>query len=524
MSLACQWVIKRRASLFCYFVAIFISIYSWIPLVNAEWSIIDDHEIVDAIGPTGKFSFLDIPSVLSKGELAFSSTSTRFRPAYYTIRYIETAIWGGVPEYWYCFRVMAAIVFAIVLARLCLSIANSVLAAAFVAWMLSAPYWVDIFARLGPAELYATLGLSLIIGSGLRAVGKEWRFWSCASLALGVVLAAGSKENFLFLALIPLWLVCKQWRQLSYINRSVCAAAICFCLWIGATVLIRLSVKGVDIYAHNVSAGSRLILISGFASRQDVKIWLFGIVVLVAVTFWIRRHPEKKRIIDLYDLKKACTREVLILTGLLIVFASQYLFYSGDFGAFRYWLPSELSKQMAVFIATGLAFRVVAVFGVPRICVRALTVVIAFYLFNLSAHGVWNNHSAAVQVALQTKDFTRKFREGVSFLKKNPSAAVVLNSHAVADYEPIISMRLFLNFAGLDRPIAIKINDDSSNRFSPGSLEAILSKGIADMADNVGGGYPYTPLKELDLSKSCYSFGLSGAPASECSAGSRVFN
>lgn len=120
------------------------------------------------------------------------------------------------------------------------------------------------------------------------------------------------------------------------------------------------------------------------------------------------------------------------------------------------------------------------------------------------------------------------------FLNKNQFAVVVLNSHNFIDYEPIFSMQSFLRAAGITAPISIKMNSYSSASYPQDSLAAKLAWTIEDMQNGRkyrrdGKEYPehmrnlFTPFQNLDLSKGCYSFGMSGPSSLECKQGVVIY-
>ena len=210
--------LRRRSlgALLCFGFALFYSLYNWLPLLDARWSIIDDHEIVAAIGIGDRLPFSEIPVALGKTEVGNAGIATRFRPSYYSLRFLEAATWGKQPQMWYAARIVIAVFFAVVLAGAGLRLSGAIPTFGFLFFELSRPYWVDIFARLGPAETYAVFGVSLIMLGFIVSTKKGWRALPCFFVALGIVVAAGSKENFIILAALPLWLIFSPTVRLSW--------------------------------------------------------------------------------------------------------------------------------------------------------------------------------------------------------------------------------------------------------------------------------------------------------------------
>jgi len=239
----------RCLTVFCYGLAIFIALYSWGPLLDAKWGLFDDHEIIRFVGMDERLPPSRFIETLNATELNPNSTQTRFRPSYYVLRAIEAMIWGKDPALWYGFRIAVAVVFGFSLAYVSLSFAGPILSIGFLIFVLSAPYWADIFARAGPAELYAVFGVSLIFFSIGRLKHKTSAslFQVCA-LVCGVIIATGSKENFLFLIFIPVFLLCSRQIKLRSMSGFLLVFSILFVLWIGLTIYFRLKTTDGLIY------------------------------------------------------------------------------------------------------------------------------------------------------------------------------------------------------------------------------------------------------------------------------------
>src|SRR5262245_8266043 len=77
------------------------------PDFSACWGIIDDHEIMAFAGNQGHLGLGQIPQLLAKTEVVkIGQRFPRYRPAYYSLRLAETALWRNDPFLWYAFRVV----------------------------------------------------------------------------------------------------------------------------------------------------------------------------------------------------------------------------------------------------------------------------------------------------------------------------------------------------------------------------------------------------------------------------------
>ncbi len=76
--------------------------------LQAKWGIIDDHEIMAFLGPTGHLTPGDwLTSLQTHPEIAgLDLHIPRYRPAYYSLRLTECMLWGNNPHSWYGARLV----------------------------------------------------------------------------------------------------------------------------------------------------------------------------------------------------------------------------------------------------------------------------------------------------------------------------------------------------------------------------------------------------------------------------------
>jgi hypothetical protein len=153
------------------------------------------------------------------------------------LRALEMNVWGKNVSLWYSFRIAIAIVFATVLALLLLRIANPILVFGFFVYELSRPYWSGIFPHLGVGEAYSALGISLCAVALLVGFGKSSQLsnTACATIAVGVIIAGGSKESFVVLGILPLWLLLSHY-TITTLGKMLLISAVLYTSWIGVTI------------------------------------------------------------------------------------------------------------------------------------------------------------------------------------------------------------------------------------------------------------------------------------------------
>jgi hypothetical protein len=498
--------------------ALLFSLYSWLPLLNAKWSMIDDHEIVSAIGPRDRLPLLEIPYALNKTEVGTGSNFPRFRPSYYAIRYFEAAIWGKQPSLWYATRIIIFSIFALVLTAIGLRTGGVILTLGFLIFELSRPYWSDIFARLGPAETYSVLGVSLTMISFLFADKKGWSALPCLFLTAGIIIAAGSKENFVILAILPLWLIFSPAQDLSLKLKSIMSISLAYSLWIAYVIINRLRSIGHDIYAQPISLESRLPSLYSFLLRPDTLVLL---TIMFAAIFFLM-HTKKENIQEKSWLI-SMNKYVLGIAALLTLVFSQHLFYGKhwpDNVSPRYLFPGKLAAHAVFFLFFILIAKIVGV-KCQKLAGHIWIIYLAGALsfLTLSIGKITSNKSSSIATVSASSSFTERLNEAFDFLKTHPNHTLIINSNNVWDYEPIFSIQRFSQASGLTNPIALNISGYSPSSFSTDSqkLEFELSTTLNKLQNQ--GGKGFKPLHELDPISRCFSIGMSGPPLAKCESG-----
>ncbi|CAM8367577.1 hypothetical protein MCEWOLH11_00879 [Candidatus Methylopumilus universalis] len=498
------------------------SLYSWLPLLDAKWSIIDDHEIVSAIGPRDRLPISEIPYTLNKTEVGADSNFLRFRPSYYSIRYFEAAIWGKEPSLWYATRIIIFSIFALALTAISLRTGGVLLTLGFLVFELSRPYWSDMIARLGPSETYAVLGVSLTMIGFLFADKKGWSTLPCFLLTAGIIVAAGSKENFVILAILPLWLIFSPIPGLSLKLKSILSISLVYSLWISAVIINRLSYIGHDVYAQSTSLGSRLTSLYSFVLSPEILV-LFAIYLPL---YFFILHTKK------YNTQEkswliSVNKYVLSISALLTLIFSQHFFYGG------HWLHNVHTRyafpgMFAVHAAFFLLFIVVAkIAGARRQKLAGHIWVIylvgALSFLTLSIGKITSNRASSIARVSESNSFTERLNEAFNFLRAHPNAILIINSHSIWDYEPIFSIQRFLQASGLTNPITLNINGYLPSTFSADSqkLELLLSTQLNNLQNQ--GGEGFEPLHKLDSISNCFSLGMSGPPLVECESGNIIY-
>lgn len=493
--------------------------------LGAEWSIIDDHEIAVTLGPGQQLSFRALGSLLAAHREVGSPTLdwTRYRPSYYALRFFECYLWGDRPALWYLCRCVlfgvSAAIFGNLLARWLGSMLASLLALA----SLTYSFWADIFSRLGPAEIYAVVGVALFV-QGLAALCSRKYVAVSASwwllLTAGALLAMGSKENFLLLLPCTWLLAASLWRrrQLRWFG-GVCLLLITtYGLFIGLVVFAKLRHTQVDVYQASVAPQDRASLlkpaVETFVSRAEGELLIWGGAVTFAITlcaFLLR--PANRR------LRSMLIRALLAAAGAILLFVSQYVFYNGDWpNDRRYDFPGLLVYP---FLAGVELWLLLGALRSMRISSASRRAVYGWALAGLTWLILDQGFPLAEQVShnvAQTLWFSNALDRLVRRLNAEPARPLVLISHRAWDYEPVLSLKRFLYARQIQNPIFLRLTYSPADYEHPsGIAQAMELRELSEKGSCRTMAPPWTfhPLGELPAGRLPLGIGFSGPPGPE---------
>lgn len=487
--------------------------------LHAEFGIIDDYQIVEYIGPDNTMSVSEIVPLLLKTEVGHPGEFPRYRPSYFAVRIIETFFWGESPFLWYFARLIMSILFASCLWYLLQDYIGFIPAGLFVLYIFTYSFWADIFTRLGPAEAYIVLGITLFaLGFHFliqreRRTTKGWVVVSWTLVTLGIVLAIGSKENALVLVLpcIILWLqtfIQKRGRWIGFLNVSLILFYAIFITW---AIVIALKRTGVTIYAQSVSFSSRWEVLLAALKTKDSVLMLAGTVVVGGLFCYFHFVKSDKK------LRQLSFNALAIIVGCYFLFVTQFFFYNGSWPiGNRYDFPGLLYRPVFYLTLVWLFVRSMQAAGVNRNVYLGLVAGFSVGLALIIAPGRLIQTREATRRNVQyTQAFKSQYDGVVEKLKANPDWALVIESHSVRDYEPIYGWAKYLAAHGVTNQIFLRMHDYSSET-AVSDLDKILTEGLEKTARE--GRRGISPLHELEEYRNkCFSLQLSGMTPTECS-------
>ncbi|MDR1740409.1 MAG: hypothetical protein LBR38_00975 [Synergistaceae bacterium] len=233
------------------------------PLWYGKLWIIDDYGIValHATMTEGNQGFVSsMRSALAETEVGHWGQSGRYRPTYFFFYALKTWLFGTDARAW--FMCNAAIFFLSVV-MIGLSIRR------FFPWPIvltgmllfsALPSYIDIWGRLGPAEIYGCLWTALFTYAVARHIAQKDRL-SWPLMCFAAFMATGAKENFALL-LLPLAAVLvydlrRDGFSVSKIISFLFPLGIACAVYGSVAVFMAGMPRAADIYGHSVSLLAR---------------------------------------------------------------------------------------------------------------------------------------------------------------------------------------------------------------------------------------------------------------------------
>lgn len=479
------------------------------PNLSASFGLVDDHQIIVNLGPDRQLPVSELPGRILASEAGLSQTGlARYRPAYWIIFFCEAALWGADPQMWYCLRLF--LVFASVFTGwyLMARLFGRVFSAFSCLFLFTLPYWADIGARLGPAELYAVFGVSVYSLSFYKLWnGKAGVWW--ALLAFGAFISFGSKENFLFLVPVTAALFYRHRKEGRRLGAAGAASGIFIAatgVLIGTVVIVILSGSGADIYGGSVNPVERV------AARLFSK-WNIAAAFPLALSLLL---PIGARRLRLSYSAQDHRRLILAELVLFFLWESQFFFYSGKLPTIsRYDFPGMFILGLSyVFLVHALLKALEA----KRAVRTAFAAIMAAAVLATSLAGSFFIHRVSVDNMIKTGRFISELERISLRLKSDPQTPVILESHYYYDFEPVISFSRYLFYYGVSNTAGVHFTGETG-REDKSPLALMLTKRMEDLEngekDIPQDRLPFRPYRPLKDNR-CFSVSFSGEDTPGC--------
>lgn len=494
-------------------------------IVQANWGLIDDHEVFTYLGPDLRLPVDEIrDTLIAKTEVG--QWRGRFRPTFYILKVAETSLFGTDVHLWY---LVNSACFAIFLASIWWGLVRFIgvwLGGAVTAAIALLPLWADVWSRLGPSEIFgaACLGLMLFASDAvLFAEGRGSRLWGAVSLTLLAIILAGLKETFVPVAAGLTAFVLGYavvLRRLPPLFAAVLGLLLAASIAAIALVVIR-ELRSVGADYNGRSAGPLV----------TVRYAVLGLIDGIARTWWVWVLPIA--ILQLFEVVPSRTWKQRVLESapafaayafLIVMYAAQCGLYRMSFPHNnRYDFPAMLLIPLtACILVAEIAHKLGPRYG-KQTMDRALCAAAFFIIFFLVTGHLGQPPALAMSVKRNietTNAFFSEVQRLAQLAKTTPDRPIIIEAGGPLAYEGIHSLPQFLTALGVRNTIAVRYHRDEP---SHGALLEGLQQQAMSMetarTDTI------TPLAEA-LGKhpdGCLSVGLYTRPDPGC-AGFQILN
>lgn len=436
-------------------------LWSLLPTANAWWSVIDDHRKVYILqvehGMPVSAAFRHFWHAIDFEPLG---RAMRVQPMFHLIWGLELHFFGLNPHAWYLARILYAVIFAgafaLALARMIGPIPGGLLAFA----MLSPGYYSQLFARLGVAEAYVSVGAAI----ALLCVIAEPNWQSLKGriiallYALALVVAFGSKEvSLIFIPAVAIQ-VAVDWFRAGWKHPRVWGgiAGLCFAGFVLVMLILGLRGHATDFNGQNLSLIARFGQLWRSVSAHDPT----AIAFLIALgALGTNRAANRFGQCRSNDRTLTVLAVAMVLLG--IAYAGTLVFYDLSIPPdSHYAFPYRVLQQAILF--TGVASTLVLLSGFRHLArMRKIAFcasgALVLWLTLRTEHSFWQIRLNSEAIARQTGDFEAKFAELTRQARADPDRTIEFVSHSVIDFEPVHSLLRFLRGAGITNPVILNV-------------------------------------------------------------------
>lgn len=512
-----------------------ISIFMFGSNLQAEFSVIDDHNIVSLIGTDNTISMKEAFDYIKEDRDFQIGEYGRFRPSFQVGRAIEVYLFEGSVINYQIARLSIFIALNIVISILIINKIGFLYGYIISLILLSEPAWKDIFTRIITSEAYVIYGLVFFIPTCIwlyYGVKKDFQshsklvFYSILLVYfLSGLLSIGSKENFIFLIIAPMIILFLAFKSQirSNLNRSIKLLSfllVVYGLFIGGVMLLYFLNTDDNIAGYGLFDVSETFLKISYSFIKIFFIEWFGLIfVLIPVSFYFLQRILK---IDISNIKSHVIR-LCFWGALLAIFVSfQVLYYTGGLPSqMRYDFPlilffSFYLSLLVFFMKKTLPFFV----SYKYIRLMILVPLVAVFIIKDPVNGILKSRDASLQHKDRTNEFSSVINSIQDLAKKDTNSVILINSFDVWDYELISSFYKYIKYRGIENPLYLRLHYDSSDYDTSVEIDFVerleyVSNGLAInnnpswVSSNSTLSWGYNAINELnDDSDECISVNL----------------
>jgi hypothetical protein len=468
-------------------------------MVLADFCIIDDHWEALWLGGTGGFSFSKIWPTAVAAELGNLGSGGRYRPVWFLYLELEAWLFGDRPGLYHILRILYFALFFGALCRIAARCIGLIPALVFVTAITGLRFWGNLWTlSLGPLEQLAAAGVTLLM-IGCDAIvpryvsGERIPVWALPVASFGTAIAAGSKENFVFLlGIFGAVAACMAITRRLHIVSGVLALP---GLVVPALVLYALaSARGntQDFYGVDNSVAHRFVALVDLRqvfSRPFLVPFVLAAVLLAVPLAGLgyRRSPLPR---------PQRRRATLVFLGFISFLAAYTLweifFYNGRLpSGIRYDFPILLlPPAIALGFAAFTRYTLLADSGWEWRSVQAAFIALSA-LYLVLFHANFSLPRAVNMAVARTTAFRHDFHAMRMTTSMHPDWPIVLEPNSPWDYEVVDKFHVWATFFGISNPIMLRVE------ITPGKFTKFEEWLVGEMQHwgtaGVSGSFPPLP-------------------------------
>ena len=470
-----QWLINYKY-LVCLLSFFLISIILYGNLINNKFSIIDDHQIASFMGSDESFEISEIKKNLNYKEI--TGKTDRFRPTFHIAYLFEISLFDANTSYYYILRIIIFALFLFSTFYLINQFNNLLISSLLLFLIILQGFWFDILSRIILSEIHSIAGLIIFIPSSIIIYKYLFKLeYSLNDLSIYIIsflylasgiYVAGSKENFIFIAIIPLIYLYKQINQKEF--KFILFMSNIFLLLFCTLVLF-------FILKYYLSTDK---IISGAVSFDTIKTienffktYVFSVYFLfyLLVNIIIKKLYNDKN--NSHKVKKIFKNISFLNIILVIIVITQLVYYSLN----RFPTDTRYDFPIYYCILLFTAFiipsynNIIGIYNPSKykLLIKQLPTIILLIAitFNNPIINIRNNIQDTNNRVKSNQEF-HLFLDNI----KNISAAnkkniIIINSFNVWDYELISSFFKYLKFYGVKNKIILNLNYSEDDYSTP---------------------------------------------------------
>lgn len=486
-------------------------------ILDANWSLIDNWDYFNWLGPKLNLSLSDVWSTLVN-ETEVGNPQRRFRPSYYFLMILETSLWGANVHLWYFVRTLEFGIFIASIWWIVSRFAGLLLGAVLLVPVLALPFWGDIWARLGPSEIYGSFSLGVILfGSYVvfAGEGRGCRIAGAAAITLATIVLMGAKETFVPLAGMSVVVVfVAAWLRL--IPRSL--AAVLLVIIIGfagfiADIVQKIVSSGTDSNGDSITF-PMLEKIARGSFVQAISFWA-PVHLLVLSLFALGIRLSRNNFRAWINTASVAT---FISAFLVAMYVLQALAYRSEVPlGMRYDFPRLLFGPMNNCLLACYSIYLIRQYLGSRAAdiVGLGAALILLWVFVPQFDEIGALPAAAARNIRTTTKFYNEMQAIVRAGKAAPQVPIIMEAHEPLSwaYEPLLSLSTYLKAFGANNPVSVRVHSQGA---PAGAMAEGFESGLMAMQRGDARFAPLSQSLAAATDGACISVGVNGPPASGC--------